>query len=894
MVIIMLMLLGWSHGCVEQEREALLQLKPFFKNLYWPMKAEETSSNCCEWEMVECNAKTGRIAKLNVAYGATETKWWYLNVSYFFPFEQLTSLDLSNNHIAGCVKNQGFEMLSLRLRKLEKLDLEYNHFNDNIIFSLSELFNLSSLEELFLDESRLHKDFLQTHVGSSTSLKVLRLSSCGLKGTLPNRGWCDLKNLEELDLDDNELEGTLPPCLANLSSIRVLDLSHNQFTGNLASTPIPNLKFIESLSLRYNHFQVTLKPFANHSSLKKVLADGNELIEESTSYSWTPKFQPEVLSLSNFIPNNSNANFPNFLYHQFNLRYLGLYSSKFGGAFPSWLFENNTRLEKIYLVDNSFFGPFQLPSHPNLNMSMIDISHNKLVGHIPSNISFIFPNLWSLDLSENSFQGTIPPSLGEIISLNTLYLSNNQLSGEIKEHFANTPLWLIKLSNNKFSGLVPTMFNPISLEVLLLDGNNFVGEIPDISSLKYLKTLDISHNSLSGKLSRSMSNMSSLSEIGMSDNLFEGSIPQEICKLYNLEFLDLSRNNLSGPIPHCFSELRNLNHVLLRRNKLRGPMTKSFLNMTDLVTLDFGGNNFSGTIPNWIGNLSSLGILILQGNQFHGDIASQLCNLSRLNILDLSSNSLSGRLPPCLSHFSFTMGFHLSYPFEIGGWDNFNIMRSALEGMVEFTSKRNSLNYTGFILDHMYGIDLSCNQFFGEIPPEFGNLSNLRALNLSHNSLSGSIPASFSKLKQLESFDLSYNDLNGRIPPQLTEVNTLAVFSVAHNNLSGPVPDFKAQFGTFNDSCYEGNPLLCGPPLNNTCGETPFAPLPIYPSKEESVDDGFMDMAFFWVTFVVTYTIALFGVTIVLYINSYWRHAWFYHIELCFNTFYYFLVDKFQ
>ncbi|XP_038697100.1 receptor-like protein 15 [Tripterygium wilfordii] len=1125
--------LGWVHGCLDSERDALLQLKPVFKYLFWPMEArEETSSDCCRWEMVDCDVVTGRITNLSLAKGMG-SELPVLNVSQFLPFVELKILDLSSNDIVGCMENKGFEILSSRLRKLEELNLNYNYFNDSIVSSLSgfaslkslslrgnqitpstnsngfgsrwrlsnlellelrdnffdnsilsslrdlsslkdlnlkrnllngtidmhdlhnlvslkkldvsenlisdfksvkgahkrlqrssvlevldlrdnffnnsvlaslnefshlkslnlswnpltgsvhlkeleglrnleeleishnevekivgpedrrtlnklkvlrlenlstnnkgivleslgslssvktidlrqnilnrtktlhELCSLSTVEELFLHNSSLHKDFLQS-IESLTSLKVLRLKACGLKGTLPPQGWCELQNLQELDLSDNELVGTLPPCLANLTSIRTLDLSHNEFSDYIASSPVRNLKSIEALLLGYNHFQVTLKPLANHSSLKYFVADGNQLVEEAASQPWTPKFQLQALSLSNCIPKNTSARFLNFLYHQFSLQYLDLSSVKFGGAFPGWLFENNTRLEQIYLVDNSFVGPFKWPSHPNLNLSWIDISHNKLYGQIPSNISLIFPNLEYFALSGNSFQGSIPLSLGEMKSLGVLDLSNNQFSGEIQVLFTSqTQLWLIKLSNNNFSGRIPTSFASNLFVSLQMNGNKFVGEIPDLSSLKDLETLDLSRNSLSGKLPRWIANMSKLWALVLSNNHFEGPIPQEFCRLENLKFLDLSDNDLSGFIPSCLSELGNLAHVLLSRNRLRGPIPQSFVNISSLFALNIGDNNLNGPVPSWIGNFSSLVILLLQRNHFHGDIPIQLCQLNQLNILDLSSNNLYGGLHPCLRNLSSTItgirSYELSFSIGYGGVDflfeRFNsdsdyTMPTIHEG-VEFTTKSNSLDYTGYILDHMYGIDLSCNRFSGEIPPEFGYL--VRSLNLSYNNLSGSIPTSFSNLKQLESLDLSYNDLSGRIPSQLIEVNTLAVFSVAHNNLSGPIPDLKAQFATFNASCYEGNPLLCGPPLNNNCGgETHSASPPTYPFKEESVDNGFMDMTFFWVTFVVTYTVALFGVVLVLYINSNWRHAWFYRVDVCFNACYYFVFDKFK
>ncbi|KAG6737180.1 hypothetical protein POTOM_059781 [Populus tomentosa] len=112
------------------------------------------------------------------------------------------------------------------------------------------------------------------------------------------------------------------------------------------------------------------------------------------------------------------------------------------------------------------------------------------------------------------------------------------------------------------------------------------------------------------------------------------------------------------------------------------------------------------------------------------------------------------------------------------------------------------------------------------------------------------------------------------------------------NNFVGAIP---LEFGNLmwrTITCYEGNPLLCGPPLRNNCSEE-AVPSQLVPNDEQG-DDGFIDIDFFYINFGVCYTIVVMTIATILYINPYWGCRWLYFIEDCINTYYYFVVASFR
>ncbi|XP_073262272.1 cuscuta receptor 1-like [Populus alba] len=947
-VVVMMMINAMilSQGCLEEERIALLQIKTSFgldDSSSYPQSSWGKDTLFCSWYGVTCsNSTTRRVVEIHLFFardGYSSMGDLYLNASIFLPFQELKVLVLDGNRIAGCVANEEIDSLS----ELEVLSLSGNTIHNfsksrentgfsnlsvlyldyvtseasvSILQSLSafpnlkalslqdnynpygfgqgELPNLKFLERLDLTESSLvNYNFLQT-VGKFTSLKSLVLPYSGLSGPIfAPHGLCELKHLQELDISHNDLSGSLPSCLSNLTNLQALNISFNNFTGNTSLSSIGSLASIQILRLSDNHFKIpiSLGPFFNLSKLKYLFGDRNEIYESTELvHNLIPRFQLQSLSLA---CNGSGGTFSKFLFYQHDLQFVYLSHIKMTGEFPSWLLQNNTKLEVLYLVKNSFSGCFQLANHSFMSLSYLDISRNRIHNQIPTEIGACFPRLVFLNLSRNDFNGSIPSSISNMSLLEVLDLSNNGLSSNIPEQLVEGCL---------------------SLGVLMLSNNHLKGQLfwKNVN-LKYLTDLILRGNQLTGILLNSLSNCSALEALDVSLNNLSGKIPRWIRNMSSLQYLDLLENNILGSLPSSFCSSGMMTEVYLSKNKLEGSLIGTLDGCLSLKRLDLSHNYFRGGIPKSIGSLLEFSFLLLGYNNLEAEIPRQLCKLKKLSLIDLSHNNLSGRILPCLHPRSEwywkwesapgsttppAPGSSTMPPALVAAQPSpppqspMPLEDRSVNRSVEITTKSISYLYNGIILNLISGIDFSCNNLTGEIPFELGNLSNIKLLNLSHNSLTGPIPPTFSNLKEIETLDLSYNNLNGEIPPQLIDLYSLSAFSVAHNNLSGKTPEMVAQFSTFNESCYEGNPLLCGPPLAKNCtGGIPPSPLPRSQNHKKE-ENGVIDMEAFYVTFSVAYIMVLLAIGAVLYINPQWRQAWFYFIGESINNCYYFLVDN--
>ncbi|BAD53122.1 HcrVf1 protein-like [Oryza sativa Japonica Group] len=358
--------------------------------------------------------------------------------------------------------------------------------------------------------------------------------------------------------------------------------------------------------------------------------------------------------------------------------------------------------------------------------------------------------------------------------------------------------------------------------------------------LNLILTLDISNNSLSGPLPL-IFGAPMLTQLVLSINKINGTIPSYICELKYLEVLDLSDNFLVGKLPRCSngseakqelnmspdSTQMQLSALILYNNDLSGKFPEFLQHCQELTLLHLPHNKFVGELPIWIAEkLPRLSYLQLRYNLFSGSIPVQLTKLENLRYLDLAYNRISGSIPPTLGGLkAMIQGNSTKYTNPLV-WNYYRPRNPndfndgyyvKYHNSLLVVVKGQELYYTSTLV-YMVGLDFSCNNLGGDIPEEITSLVGLKNLNFSHNHLTGNIPEKIGLLRYVESLDLSFNMISGEIPSSLSDMASLSYLNLSFNNLSGRIPSGN-QLQTLGDPdfIYIGNYYLCGPPLSRNC-----------------------------------------------------------------------------
>ncbi|KAF6987017.1 hypothetical protein CFC21_004690 [Triticum aestivum] len=401
--------------------------------------------------------------------------------------------------------------------------------------------------------------------------------------------------MNTLFLFENQITGSIPPEIGNLTMLNELSLYTNQITG-----PIP-------FELGY------------------------------------------LLNLQNFgLSNNQiSGTIPDSIGNNTKLVVLNLYQNQISGSIPK-TFGKLQSIQELYINHNKLSGSLPQEFGDLINLVALGLANNSLSGPLPTNICS-GGRLQYLYLFSNMFNGPIPRSLKTCTSLVEISLQRNQLTGDISQHFGVYPqLKRMSFASNRFYGQVPPNLDACTkLTILRLAQNMITGSIPPIlSKLLNLEELSLNSNRLSGEIPQEICSFANLYRLNLSSNQLSGSIPTHIEKLRNLAYLDISGNRLSGSVPEDLGGCMKLLSLKINNNSFNGSLPDVIGNLASLqIMLDVSNNNLSGALPQQLGKLGMLEFWNLSHNQFSSIILSSFASMVSLSTLDVSYNDLEGPIP---------------------------------------------------------------------------------------------------------------------------------------------------------------------------------------------------------------------------------------------------------
>ncbi|KZV26860.1 putative LRR receptor-like serine/threonine-protein kinase-like [Dorcoceras hygrometricum] len=287
----------------------------------------------------------------------------------------------------------------------------------------------------------------------------------------------------------------------------------------------------------------------------------------------------------------------------------------------SW---NLPYLENLDLSNNNFAGPIPGSFSRLTRLQRLALSHNSLSKAIPATLGSL-PSLEQVYLDNNKFEGGIPPSFNGMNNLKRLELQGNNLGGAFPDLDQLVNLNFLDASDNEISGQLPASLPPSVFE-LIMRNNQIEGNLPlRLANLAYLQVFDLSHNKLSGSVPASLFTHPSLQQLTLSFNQF-GSIqvPVNLGLTSQLISVDLSNNDIHGFLPGFMGLMPKLSALSLENNEFSGFIPSQYVlkvlgsgsgqNVAQFERLLLGGNYLFGPIPGPFLELKPGSVMVRLGN----------------------------------------------------------------------------------------------------------------------------------------------------------------------------------------------------------------------------------------------------------------------------------------
>ncbi|KAH9750425.1 Receptor-like protein 7 [Citrus sinensis] len=183
-------------------------------------------------------------------------------------FSKLHIIDLSNNRFTGKLPSKSFLCLDAmkivntsQLRYLQDVISPYGQVSTDLISTYDYSLIMNS------------KGRMMTYNKIPDILTGIILSSNRFDRVIPT-SIANLKGLQVLNLDNNNLQGHIPSCLGNLTNLESLDLSNNRFSGQIPQQLV-EFTFLEFFDVSDNYLTGAIPLGKQFATFDNTSFDGN-------------------------------------------------------------------------------------------------------------------------------------------------------------------------------------------------------------------------------------------------------------------------------------------------------------------------------------------------------------------------------------------------------------------------------------------------------------------------------------------------------------------------------------------------------------------------------------------------------------------------------------------
>jgi len=432
--------------------------------------------------------------------------------------------------------------------------------------------------------------------------------------------------------------------------------------------------------------------------------------------------------------------------------------------------------------------------------------NNNSITHLNDNISEL-TMLVSLDLSTNQLT-SLPVNIGYLTQLSSLVLSSNKLESLPAEMASMRGLTTLDLNKNKLKSVPDEMKDLSKLELLYLR-NNQLCRIPCLRNCVNIKELQLGSNQIQAVTQTDIENIPNVRILDLRENkitsLPDGITGLQVLERLDISRNDLSTLPYTlGTLPHLKTlqvegnPMKSIRRDIVARGTVELlKFLRSRLGDDQLAELSKTGNispvplSGSPPVPDKFTmktaqavNLAKKGLLDIPQEAIDNGIEAQV------NAFDASKNQLSAFPPNIVDLLPLLHELNLGsnkIP-EVPSWIN---MADRIQFIEMSNNKLASLPDTIGELKHLREICLSFNQFT-QIPSGLYKCPKLETILIANNQVKQIEVEQLAQLERLAVLDLQNNAID-HVPPQLGNLSQIRALQLEGNMFRMPRPTILAQ-----------------------------------------------------------------------------------------------------